>query len=299
MDLLAIYILQDITSNLYHKLIDFSVGRYPLFLFVKRYDVSPKLKQKGEAVIQAFSPFLKDKLQLKEWPGTRTAKEADVFYYHLTHQSAKLLKQNSRSLYTWLSPDLPDDMCIMRNMRQPWLRNTSHENFATFFIAESEMEELINSIPELKLYLGYGLIKLKIDVFFTVIDYAQKTNSYISIVVHDKHPSSEKTKEFIDKMTPFFVKKEIGNDKELGQIRIYDCIIQSKNPEVVKQAANLIHNWIQPDFSGNLCFLYPNREPWLVFDFRRRISYIPLVSEEKNKIFNELPYLKSYIDKIN
>lgn len=154
MEIIKIDITKEISGDLYHRLINFASGRYPLFLFVKRKDVKPGLNSKGEKVIHLFSPFLKSTVESVEWPGTKVIQSAEVFYFNLTEESVELLKRQSNSLYDWQHPSFPEDLCIMRNMKQPWLCNIAHEKIAMIYVSPTDKMELLEALPELSLHFG-------------------------------------------------------------------------------------------------------------------------------------------------
>ena len=250
-----------------------------------------------DTVIESFEPFLHKKLDSDEWPGTRTVGTAEVFYYHLTHQSADLLKQKSHSLYEWMGRDLPDDLCIMRDMQQPWLLNTAHEHFAAFYVTDNERKELLEAIPEIKSFLGYQLGKLSGDVFRQVIDYAQRIHCLVSIAVRKKWPFPLRTQEILDKMAPYFINQETGIHPESGRTRVFTFAVNKKCTEILKTTVDAMSDWRQRGLPLALCLLGPDRKPWLVFESWERDSYIPLIAEEGNNISGQIPELKNYIYK--
>lgn len=148
----------EISGELYYRLIDFAVGKFPLFVCVGDWDWKKSVKslpEGAEKVIEELSPFLVERFFSNEWPGTRIYEgKAEVFYFNLTSASASILKKHASSLYQWKLPELPQDMSIMRNSKQPWLCNVAHDDFSTLFVTPEEKNELLKVIPELSEYLG-------------------------------------------------------------------------------------------------------------------------------------------------
>jgi len=154
MEVVWIGITQEISGELYYKLIDFAVGKFPIFVFVVDWD-RKRLQETVEKVIKELTPHLIKRFYSREWPGTELLNlEVEVFHFNLNQESANILKKYTSSLYQWTHPILPEDMSIMRNSTQPWLCNTAHDDMATFYMSSAEKAELLKTIPELSSYLG-------------------------------------------------------------------------------------------------------------------------------------------------
>ena len=153
MEVVKIDITKEISGELYYRLIDFAVGKFPLFVFIIswRWRVADSAKE----VVEELSPFLVKRFYSREWPGTELYQgQVEVFHYNLTEASAAILKEHTSSLYQWKLPELPEDLSIMRNSEQPWLCNVAHDDFSMLYVTPAEKAELLNAIPELSGYLG-------------------------------------------------------------------------------------------------------------------------------------------------
>ena len=153
MDIIAIDIIKEISGDLYYRLIDFAVGRFPVFVFVIDWD--RRQQENVQKIVDDLTPYLIKRFYDKEWPGTEILEgQVEVFHFELNHESAHVLKKYSSSLYQWKHPMLPIDLSIMRNSTQPWLCNTAHDDAAMLFVSATERAELLEAIPELSSCFG-------------------------------------------------------------------------------------------------------------------------------------------------
>ncbi len=113
---------------------------------------SPPLGVSGRAVLDRLRPFLVAERSASEWPGTQLLDGvATVYRFRLTLESAELLGRCSPGLFSWIQPDLPEDLCLFRSDSTPWLVTIGHERDAYFVISPDEREILVQEIPGLLL----------------------------------------------------------------------------------------------------------------------------------------------------
>lgn len=135
-------------GELYSKLLFYSLKICNSFILVIRPTVA--IKNSAKNVIDELKPYLIEKSAQSEWPGTKLIDgEALVYYFQLNEGSVKYLLHISESLYSWLHPDLPEDLCLLRPDKTPWLVTIPYERDGYFEITEEERGELQESIPEL------------------------------------------------------------------------------------------------------------------------------------------------------
>jgi hypothetical protein len=162
MEIVGIDITRNVCNDLYRRIIDFAVGRFPMFVFVvswrrtragKVYE--NKVSDSVREIISLLEPYLIKRFDTNEWPGTRIfGGTVELFQYHLNDDSANVLTRHSRSLFQWELPNLPRDLSIMRNPEQPWLCTIAHERVSTLYVTQTEKAELLDAIPELSEYLA-------------------------------------------------------------------------------------------------------------------------------------------------
>lgn len=153
MDIIEIDIIKEISGDLYYRLIDFAVGRFPVFVFV--IGRNRRLQENVQKIVDDLTPYLIKRFYDKEWPGTEILEgQVEVFHFELNHESAYVLKKYTSSLYQWKHPILPEDLSIMRNSTQPWLCNIAHDDAAVLYVSPTEKAELLEAIPELPSFFG-------------------------------------------------------------------------------------------------------------------------------------------------
>jgi hypothetical protein len=134
----------------YRNLIDFAVSSCPLVLLVVRHEV--ELKEAGQWLLSSLQSFLESQVSSSYWPGTELlVDEANIFYFRLEIDSARLLKVATDHLYGWRQPNLPEDLCILREDREPWLVTISHEDDGFFSLTDWERKDLLRAVPTLKI----------------------------------------------------------------------------------------------------------------------------------------------------
>lgn len=143
-------LIQEPTGSTYRKIIEASISYCDSILLVIR----PTLEQNPslENTISEFIPYLIEKTNTSEWPGTKlTNKKAIVYNFKLNDQVVKLLKKTTPSLYSWIQPDYPEDLVLLRPSGEPWLTTITHEKDGYLLLSEEEKDKLIKDIPDLKL----------------------------------------------------------------------------------------------------------------------------------------------------
>ena len=99
----------------YIDLLNFAASRCDSFSLVWRDQFI--FEQSAYEVKQALKPFRVTNVKTDEWPGTKLiGHEAIVRRYRVEEESVKLL-HIAGSLYSWLQPQLPEDLafyCVRR-----------------------------------------------------------------------------------------------------------------------------------------------------------------------------------------
>jgi hypothetical protein len=111
----------------------------------------------GEALLGRLKPFTLRVDECSEWPGTTLLQDtATVHRFRFSEQCAELLCGAARGLYSWLQPDLPEDLCLIRPGGDVWLVSISHEKDAYLELTPDESRVLLETIPSLKLSYDAG-----------------------------------------------------------------------------------------------------------------------------------------------
>ena len=148
-------IVQEPRGDVYRQLIVRSVDHGDTFLLVVRG--SPPLSETGQAVMSSLRAFLISRTEDSEWPGTRLLDEkATLYRFSLTPAAAAVLAAAAQGLYSWVQPDLPEDLCVFTADGSPWLVTISHEHDAFMMLFPEEKEALAAQVPGLALQVSGG-----------------------------------------------------------------------------------------------------------------------------------------------
>ena len=144
-----IEIVAEPQGQTYIDLITFAASRCESFSLVWR--VQFHFEQTAYEIRDALKPFLLTNHRTNEWPGTTLiGHEAIVGSYRVTNESVKLLHA-ADSLYSWLQPNLPEDLAFYVPEGLPWLASISHERQAWFLDGSLRPEEIHANVPNIKI----------------------------------------------------------------------------------------------------------------------------------------------------
>jgi hypothetical protein len=136
-------------DSLYRQLLDFALSAAQFALLVIRSSLA--LHSSAEQVLAKLEPFLQEKEISSKWPGTTLHDAAaSVFRYQFDPACAAVLKETAPSLYSWRQPELPEDLCLLRADRTPWLVSIAHEADGYLCLSEDEIKRLLKTLPQLK-----------------------------------------------------------------------------------------------------------------------------------------------------
>lgn len=99
-----------------------------------------ELSINGQNLLKKLHFCLIDCKKQNSWPGTQTEGDSFVYYYKLNNDSAEIIKKHSEGLYSWIQPNLPEDLCFFKHGRQEWIINVAHESFGG--IKSNDIEEI-------------------------------------------------------------------------------------------------------------------------------------------------------------
>jgi len=136
--------ISDVKGINYEMLIDYAMelcNEFSLVSILLIKDSTQTIKD----ILDELSPFLNQvipggdsKIEDLSWNGL------PVHYYKLNEVTAKILKKHSNSLYSWMFPTLPQDLCFYKVGRKPWLVNISHEQETySYYVTDNEIQKLL------------------------------------------------------------------------------------------------------------------------------------------------------------
>ncbi|SHI52094.1 hypothetical protein [Clostridium magnum] len=113
-------------GNVYGEIIDTASSICNQFILVERHSIS--LNDNAIKVLKELNPFLLEKREQQEWLGTELFGDtATVNYYSLNEKSKHILKTHAKGLYSWVQPNLTEDLSFIKDSGEAWLINIAHE----------------------------------------------------------------------------------------------------------------------------------------------------------------------------
>ena len=133
----------------YIDLLNFAASRCESFSLVWRDQF--KFELSAYEIKRTLKPFLVSNIRTDEWPGTKLiGHEAIVRRYRVADESIKLLHA-AGGLYSWLQPDLPEDLAFYSSGDAVWLATISHEHEAWFLDESLLPAEIYAHVPDIRL----------------------------------------------------------------------------------------------------------------------------------------------------
>lgn len=104
----------------------------------------------GQEVLRRLSPFLREAGQSAEWPGTKLlGRKGQVYHYNLVPECAGILEASVDSLYDWLQPERPEDLCFLRPDGSALLTSIAHERDYFLSLSDADISRIRRECPDL------------------------------------------------------------------------------------------------------------------------------------------------------
>ncbi|HLC87869.1 MAG TPA: hypothetical protein VJG66_02330 [Patescibacteria group bacterium] len=140
-----ITITEDLKGKAYRNLITAASKFCSTGLFVIRNSVSTN--DTVNDLLSELAPNLISKKEESSWPGTELIEEvATVYKFKLNNETVAMLTNASESLFSWIQPALPEDLCLIRANGDPLLVTISHEHDAFLNILTEDEEKTLTKI---------------------------------------------------------------------------------------------------------------------------------------------------------
>lgn len=140
-------IVKEPQGQIYKALVRFTAERCNSFSLVwcRQLDFDPSAQQ----FAVALQPWLISEAETKSWPGTK-GPLALVRHYRMVRGSGEIL-QSVEGLYSWLAPDLPEDLAFYDATGRAWLTSVAHEKMAWIEDATLSLEEVRENVLGLEI----------------------------------------------------------------------------------------------------------------------------------------------------
>lgn len=133
------------SGEAYRELLSYALEYCDRFEVVIRSSLP--LADTAAEFIRVATPFLLKQEEKDEWFGTQLFGDtALVSTFRFCPETINLLVKASDALFSWLQPDLPEDLCLIRFDGTPWLVTISHERDSYFMISSEEEQSLSEKV---------------------------------------------------------------------------------------------------------------------------------------------------------
>ncbi|URJ50208.1 leucine-rich repeat domain-containing protein [Paenibacillus polymyxa] len=145
----------DVRGAAYERLIDYAMERADTFMLgIHKWatkDENGVIDQDVlfKELLQQLNPFMLSTHSYEEIRGMHSiAYTQGTFYrYQCAPEAGGLLKQAASSLFSWVHPQLPEDLCFQNADGEDWIINIAHERIGRLNMATEEADELEKLIP--------------------------------------------------------------------------------------------------------------------------------------------------------
>jgi hypothetical protein len=140
-------IWEDPKEETYSLLIDYSMEKCDYFTLIVSEQLDLCIEGK-EVLDQLQSSLIKSE---REEFGLDEKQVTTTYYYKCGKDSALDLKNSANTLFSWVQPRLPEDLCFYTNMDNCLLLTVAHERIGEFNVSDEETQAIMKSINNLSL----------------------------------------------------------------------------------------------------------------------------------------------------
>lgn len=147
----------------YEQVIDLAIRNSDWFVLGEKIPTEVA-HDRYAVVLEVLKPYLVKTLkiaadmdeitQIRDTYGSHAFYSAGIYYfYRCCEESGNLLKQYANRLSDWIYPNLPEDLCFLKEGGGDYLYSVVHEHIYGMEVSEDEAIQLMNQITGLFLEL--------------------------------------------------------------------------------------------------------------------------------------------------
>jgi len=143
------YIKKEPYGKSYESLLRFGQNNCASFSLVWRDQL--EFNESAKEIEEKLKPYLIKEEYTNKWPGTEIYdSKAKVRFYKFNSETIKIL-QEAKSLYNWLSPNMPEDLAFYSKNGKCILESVAHEKDSLIYLEEISFKTMKKEIPELEI----------------------------------------------------------------------------------------------------------------------------------------------------
>ena len=134
--------------EVYDKLLKYALKNCDAFMLVLcNYYKDPLYQERVVQFEKKLEPLLIKSRNNRSWPGTEGPDEGRQYKinFYRCHPSARESLFQPLSLYNWLYPYFPEDLCFFIQ-GYCWLRTTAHEEIGEIFLRDEQERRILQSM---------------------------------------------------------------------------------------------------------------------------------------------------------
>lgn len=138
----AVYsITEEPSGDAYKRIVAFCSRHASEMLLVVRQ--GQNLEASGQSTVRQLEAFGATWVDATKWPGTLLTRGGSARVYHIpiNRESVAHIANAVNSLYAWLLPEHPEDLCFIRADGEDVLATISHERDAYLTLSDQELAE--------------------------------------------------------------------------------------------------------------------------------------------------------------
>ncbi|MCA9443799.1 MAG: hypothetical protein KC964_23575 [Candidatus Omnitrophica bacterium] len=148
----TLYYDRNIKGKAFQRFIPFMGEMFPVFSLTTGR-VRPR-RDDEDIILERFDPFLIEKKEVLEWPGTRILPWGDgvctLYKYRSCDGSLRILVTETDRLFNWNGRGGPGDLAFYREDGTNSFGTVAHEGYCFFNFTKEELERLKRAFPYIR-----------------------------------------------------------------------------------------------------------------------------------------------------
>jgi hypothetical protein len=144
-----IFELKSVNKKIFQEILLLGLNECNYILLITRNLLGRSIKL--ESLLKELKINWIAEKEVTHWPGTTIDSDiAKMYIYSYDNFVLSTLLKYGPNQNDWIQPNLPEDICLMRDYEKKWFFSITHENAFAFDISDDEKRELELKIPNLK-----------------------------------------------------------------------------------------------------------------------------------------------------
>ncbi|MDZ4787257.1 MAG: hypothetical protein SGJ02_14390, partial [bacterium] len=104
----------------------------------------------GQNLLTKLSGNILTKIETSQWPGTQLLEsKATAFTFRADNFSKEVLKSATSGLFSWVQPELPEDLCFSYDDGSELMTTVTHEKIAYLHLNDNDKNLILKNCPQI------------------------------------------------------------------------------------------------------------------------------------------------------